>query len=60
MMSSGKTPRDSGPHSFNKDWWTLYKMPLLISDVFDQRLSILIAATLDKSSASWSSASVNK
>ena len=38
----------------------LYTMPVLISDVFDKRFSILIAATLDKSSAGWLSASVNR
>ena len=59
-MSSGRTPRGSGPHSFIKDWQMLCTMPLLISDVFDKRLSILIAATFDKSSAGWSSASVNR
>ena len=59
-MSLGKTPRDSGPHSFSKDWQMLYTMPLLISDIFDKRLFILIAATFDKPSAGLSSASVNR
>ena len=34
--------------------------PLLISEVFDKRLSMLMAATFEKLSASWSSISVNR
>ena len=48
MVSSGKTPRDPGPHSFSNDWQMLYMTPLLISEVFDRRLSMLIAATFQE------------
>ena len=43
-----KTPWNSDPHSFNNDCWMLYMTPLLISDVFDKRLSMLITTTFDK------------
>ena len=60
MVFSGKTPRDSGPHSFSNDWQMLYTTPLLISEVLDRRQSMLMAATFNKSAAGWSSASVNR
>ena len=34
IVSSGRIPRDFGPHSFNNDWQKLSIMPLLIADDF--------------------------
>ena len=34
-MSSGRMPKDSGPHSFNKEWQMLRTAPSLIVDVFE-------------------------
>ena len=45
MVSSGRIPRDSGPHSFNSNWQKLSIMPLLTTDDLNTRSSTLKAAT---------------
>ena len=44
-MSSGRTPKDSGPHSFKREWQMLQTTPSLIVDVFEN-LSTSYATTL--------------
>ena len=60
MVSSGRVLRDSGPHSFSNDWCTLWMVPLLVSDVFNKRFSMLKAAIWDRLSAGCLSASMDK
>ena len=38
-MSSGRMPKDSGPHSFKREWQMLRTAPSLIVDVFENNLS---------------------
>ena len=45
-MSSGRRPKDSGPHSFKREWQMLRTTPSLIVDVFENSLSTLYATTL--------------
>ena len=44
-------PKDSGPHSFKREWQMLRTAPSLIVDVFENSLSTLHAATLARLSA---------
>ena len=46
IMSSGRTPKDSGLHSFIREWQMLRTAPSLIVDVFENNLSTVYAATL--------------
>ena len=46
IMSSGKMSKDSGPHSFKREWQMLRTTPSLIVDVFANNLSTSYAATL--------------
>ena len=46
IMSFGRTPKDSGPHSFKREWQMLRTVPSLIVDVFENNLSTLYATTL--------------
>ena len=46
IMSSGRTPKDSGPHSFKREWQMLRPAPSLIVDVFANNLSTSYATTL--------------
>ena len=46
IMSSGRMPMDSIPHSFKREWQTLRTTPSLIVDVFENNLPTLYAATL--------------
>ena len=59
MMSSGRTPKESGPHSFKRDYHTLKRTPLLMPLVLEKRLSISIAASFVQLSAAFLSASEN-
>ena len=60
IVCAGRTPRDSGPHSFNKEWQMLQITHLLISEVLERRLSISMSATLERSSAGHLFTSVNR
>ena len=51
MTSSGRTPKDSGPHFFNKEWQMRRIAPSLIVEVFENSLSTSYAATLTRLSA---------
>ena len=57
MMSSGRTPRESGPHSFKRDCVTLKRTPLLMPLVLEKSVSISNVASFVKLSAGFLSAS---
>ena len=50
-MSSGRMPKESGPHSFKRVWQMLRTAPSLFVDVFENNLSTLYAANLARLSA---------
>ena len=47
-MSSGRMPKNSGPHSFKREWQMLRTTPSLIVYVFENNLSTSYAATLKR------------
>ena len=53
IMSSGKMPKESSPHSCRNDCHTLKRIPLLISFIFDRRSSTSTADNSIKSSAGF-------
>ena len=46
IMSSGRTPKDSGLHSFKREWQMLRTAPSLTVNIFANNLSTVYAATL--------------
>ena len=60
IVSSGRTPKDSGPHSFKRACQTLKSTPLLISGVLTKRLSMSRGAMLIRLSAGCLLTSVNR
>ena len=46
ITSSGRMPKDSGPHSFKREWQMLRTAPSLIVDVFVNNFSTSYATTL--------------
>ena len=60
IVSSGRTPRESSPHSLRRASHTLKKIPLLIPGVLTKRLSVSRAAIFVRLSAGCLSASVSR
>ena len=58
-MSSSRTPKESGPHSFRRGCHTLKRIPLLVLLVLDRRSSTSIAASFIRLSAGFLSACKN-
>ena len=59
MVSSGRTPKESGPHSFRRDCHTLKRTPLLMPLVLDKGSSTSIIDSFVKLSAGFLWASGN-
>ena len=59
MVSSGRTPKDSGPHSFSKECPILKITSSLICDVLESGFSMSKAATLERLFAGCLSTSIN-
>ena len=58
IVSSGRTPRESGTHSWRRAYHTLKRIPLVMPGILIKRLSISRTATFVRLSAGCVSASV--